>query len=769
MKRIDAAYHVRGEAEYVDDMPLPGEMLYAAVFPSPIAHGKILTLDTNPALEMDGVVAVFTADDIPGNKLWGTIIADSPLLTKDEVCYVGQPVAVVVGKTQAIAQKAVKKITIKLVELPVITDPREAFIRGHIIGTPRTFVLGDVDHTWKNCHLVVEGSCEIGGQEHLYLETQRTRVIPLEGNAMRVYSATQNPYLTQSTIAQMLGLPCHAVEVDVKRLGGGFGGKEEQATLWASLAALAAWHSRKPVELVLSRLDDLKMTGKRHPYSSDFKIGVNKQGKILAYEAKHYQNAGAYADLSPAVLERTLFHSTNTYFIPNVRIFGASCRTNQAPSTALRGFGGPQGMFVMESAITKVAETLGVSREEIQSQNLLKPGNIFPYGQEMEASSLRQTWLEAEQTYNLAEIKQSIAHYNRNHFETKKGYALMPICFGISFTATFLNQASALVHVYIDGSVSITTGGIEMGQGLTTKLTEIAIKAFGIGEDRIKVESTNTTRIANMSASAASATTDLNGNAMLLAIGQILDRLKALAVTELGISNPEKITIANEQVLYAGQPTELTWVHLLEKAHLSRINLSAHGFYATPGIGFNHAQEKGHPFAYHICGTAIVQVTLDCLRGTYGIDAVKIVHDLGRSLNELVDIGQIEGGLAQGLGWMTIEDLRLNARGELLSNNLATYKIPDIYFMPDQIDIKFLTEENPIAPYGSKALGEPPLMYGIGVFFAIRQAMRAFNSQDEFEFASPLTPERVLCELYREELQEIAEKTVINPSLQASK
>jgi xanthine dehydrogenase large subunit len=769
MQRIDAIYHVRGEAEYVDDLPLPAEMFYAAVFASPVPRGKILSLDIQDALTLDEIVAVFTADDIPESKQWGTLIADCPILAKDEVQYVGQPIALVVGKTKAIAHKATNLIRLEVEELPVIVDPREAFSQGQIIGTPRTFVLGDVDSVWEQCDLVVEGTCEIGGQEHLYLETQRARVIPLEGNNLRVYSATQNPHLTQKTIAQMLGLPCNAVEVDVKRLGGGFGGKEEQATHWASLAALAAWHTRKPVELVLSRSEDLKMTGKRHPYSSDFKIGVTGEGKILAYEVKHYQNAGAYADLSPAILERTLFHSTNAYFIPNTRIFAVSCRTNLPPSTAMRGFGGPQAMFVIESAIAKVAETLGIPREEIQRKNLLQLGELFPYGQELSTNRPRETWAEMEQTYHLEGIKNQIAEYNASHFETKKGYAVMPICFGISFTATFLNQASALVHVYTDGSVSVTTGGVEMGQGLSTKIAAIAAKAFGIGLQRIKIESTNTTRIANMSASAASVTTDLNGNATISAIAQILDRLKALAGKELGVSDVEKIAIVNEKVVYAGKETELTWEHLAKAANLARINLSAHAFYATPGLGFDRDREKGHPFAYHVCGTAIVEVTLDCLRGTYQIDAVKIVHDLGRSVNELVDIGQVEGGLAQGLGWMTIEDLQFNEKGELLSNNLANYKIPDIYFMPDRIDIKFLeNDDNSPAPYGSKAVGEPPLMYGIGVFFAIRQAMKAFQSQGEFAFTSPLTPERVLCELYADELKEMAKSIVGNPKLQES-
>lgn len=758
MQRIDAIDHVRGEAKFVDDWLRPTHLLQAVVVASPVAHGRLISLEAQVALELEGVVAVLTAEDIPGQNQWGTIIADQPLLARETVQYVGQPIAVVVAETSALARQGATLIKPQIEVYPPILDPREAFVRRQIIGTPRTFVLGDVEQSWAQCDRILEGTCNIGGQEHLYLETQRARVLPGEGRTLKVYAATQNPTGVQKTIAQMLNLPHHAIEVDVKRLGGGFGGKEEQATLWAALTALATWHTWQPVELVLSRQDDLRMTGKRHPYVSDFKIGVTAEGQILALEVSHYQNAGAYADLSPAVLERTLFHSTNAYAIPHVRIFAASCRTNIPPSTALRGFGGPQAMFVMESAITQVAEALELPREVVQARNLLHQGDCFPYGQVLATNAVRRTWQTAEQTYDLAGIQARIAEYNASHFETKRGYALMPICFGISFTATLLNQASALVHIYTDGSVSISTGGIEMGQGLTTKLTALAVKALGIRETQIKIETTNTTRIANMSASAASVTTDLNGHAMLLAIEEILGRLKAVAQRELALVEVGEVAIANEQVLYAGQPTGWSWQQLVSAAYQSRTNLSAHAFYATPDLDFDRTQEKGNPFAYHVCGTTIVEVTLDCLRGTYRIDAVKLVHDLGRSVNELTDRGQMEGGLTQGLGWMTIEDLQFDSQGNLLSKDLATYKIPDIYFMPHEISIQFLEDpKNAIGPQGSKAVGEPPLMYGIGVFFALRQAMRAFKPDAKFAFTSPLTPERVLCELYADWLQDLPE------------
>ncbi len=751
MKRIDAALHTTGEAQFVDDVPPPADMLHAAVFGSPVAHGTILMLDTSAARATDGVVAVLTAADIPGENQIGSIIQDEPLLADGAVHYIGQPVAVVVAESSEIARKGAHRIKIDIEKRPVITDPREAFAQGEIIGTPRTFVLGDVEAAWAKCDLVLEGRCDIGGQEHVYLETQRARAVPLEGGVVRVYASTQSPYAGQKAIANVLGLANHNVEVDVKRLGGGFGGKEDQATAWSCLVALAAWHTGKPVELVLRRDEDLRMTGKRHPYSSDFKIGVMRDGMIRAYEAKHYQNAGAAADLSTAVMERTLFHSTNSYFIPHVKAFAASCRTNLPPNTAFRGFGGPQGMFVIESAIAKAAEALGMPREAIQRKNLLEDGDLFPYGQRVERGEATRTWDEAAAAYDLPGLRQRIDAFNAAHFETKKGFAVMPICFGISFTTTFMNQASALVHVYTDGSVSVTTGGIEMGQGLTTNLTSIAAQAFGIRPERIKVESTNTTRVANMSPSAASATTLLNGNAMMIAIEQIMDRLKTFAAGEIHVPDPAKITLDDEAVLYDGSETGWTWARLVQTAYLNRIGLSAHGFFATPDIYFDKKKETGRPFAYHIYGTAITEVTLDCLRGVYDIESVKIVHDLGRSINKLVDLGQVEGGLAQGLGWMTVEDLQYNDEGRLLSGALATYKVPDAYFMPDDLQVRFLEDaEEPLGPYGSKAVGEPPLMYGIGVFFALRHAMRAFRGAVDLAFTAPLTPERVLMGLHPE-------------------
>ncbi|MEE8583822.1 MAG: molybdopterin cofactor-binding domain-containing protein, partial [Acidobacteriota bacterium] len=580
-----------------------------------------------------------------------------------------------------------------------------------------------------------------------------------EGKALQIYSSTQGPYAVQKGVARILGIPLHRVEVDVRRLGGGFGGKEDQATIWACMAALGAWQTGRPVEIVLRRSEDMAMTGKRHPYSSDFKIGLDRQGRILAFEARHFQNSGAAADLSTAVLERTLFHSTNSYFIPNVRIFAACCRTNLPPNTAFRGFGGPQGMFVIESAIAQAAEVMGMPRREIQRRNLLQDGDPFPYGQKARKCRARTCWDEAVRAFSLEEWQQEVDAYNAELFPFKKGLALMPVCFGISFTAIPKNQAGALVHVYTDGSVSVSTGGVEMGQGLSTNIASVVARTLGIGADRIRVESTNTTRVANMSPSAASATTLLNGNAARLAAEEILQRMKRVAASQLQSSASAAITVEDEKVLCDGEETGWDWPKLVMTAHLARTSLSSHAFFATPGIWFDKGREQGQPFAYHAYGTAAIEVTIDCLRGIYALSKIRIVHDLGRPLNRRVDLGQIEGGLAQGLGWMTMEELRWDDQGRLESGALATYKVPDVYFMPDDLEVRFLEDsEGDLGPYGSKAVGEPPLMYGIGVFFALRAAMRAFQPDAELPFEAPLTPERVLMQTHRSQLEEIEQQ-----------
>ena len=747
MKNIDTYTHVRGESVYLDDIPVVSGTLYAVAFDSPIAHGRIKFIDTSEAMAVPGVVKIFTAKDIPGENQIGGIVPDEELLASSHVHFCGMPIALVIAETEEQARMAVRKIKAEIETLPIITDPREAKEKGELIVPPRTFQLADTTAAWQQCEHIFEGRTETNGQEHLYIETQGAYAVPQENGAIRIYSSTQGPTAVQRTAARVLGFSMNQIEVDTTRLGGGFGGKEDQATTWGVMCALAAYHLKKPVKYSLHRMEDMRMTGKRHPYSSDFKIGLNKDLKIIAYEATFYQNAGAAADLSPAVMERTLFHCTNSYFVPNVKATAYSCRTHLPPNTAFRGFGGPQGMFVIEAAIAKAAEQLNIPASEIQQRNLLQTGDEFPYGQKAE-SEANECWSKANQLYGIKKLQQKIDDFNNQNKLFKKGMALMPICFGISFTKTLMNQARSLVHVYTDGSVGVSTGAVEMGQGVNTKMLQVASKIFSIDPAKIKVNSTNTYRIANTSPTAASAAADLNGKATEIACNNILQRLKQVAADELKESI-DVIEIKDEWIYANDKKTEWDWKKLVMATYVKRISLSELAHYTPPGIHFDLTKEKGHPFAYHVYGTAITTVTVDCLRGIYEFDSVKVVHDFGSSMNTMIDMGQCEGGIVQGIGWMTMEELLYNKDGKLMTNALSTYKVPDIYSVPKEITIHPLeTEKDNPAIFRSKAVGEPPLMYGIGAYFALRNAVKAFNPTALIPYDAPMTPEKVLMSLY---------------------
>ncbi|MCD4833679.1 MAG: molybdopterin-dependent oxidoreductase [Bacteroidales bacterium] len=749
MKNIDSKNHVTGKSVYVDDIPVQIRTLFGAVFGSPKAHGKIINLDLSEAESLEGVEKIFTYKDIPGKNQIGGIIEDETLFAENEVDFIGQPIAFIVAKNEIIARKAVKLIKIDIEELEVITDPREAQEKGHLLTPPRTFKMGDITNEWSKCDYIFEGKVENGGQEHLYIETQSSYAYPMDNGSIKIHSSTQGATLVQKISAQVLGLSMHRIEVDVARLGGAFGGKEDQATAYACMAALAAYLLQKPVKIALHRLDDMQMTGKRHPYSSDFKIGLNKDYKILAFKTTMYQNGGAANDLSPAIMERTLFHSTNAYYIPNTEVTVYSCKTNLPPNTAFRGFGGPQGMFVIEAAIAKAACQLNIPTSEIQKKNFIKENDEFQYGQIAENANIDHCYKTADKTYRIEQIEQKIQEFNSKNTNYKKGMAIMPICFGISFTKTPMNQARALVHIYQDGSIGISTGAVEMGQSVNTKMIQVAASVFSINTERIKLESTNTTRVANTSPTAASSGADLNGNALRIACNTLLERLKGTAAKMLSCDISE-LSIENETIIRNNKKTEIFWEQLIETAFLDRVCLTENGHYITPIIHFDKTKEKGHPFAYHVYGIAIVTVTLDCIRGTYEFDDVKIVHDFGNCMNTIIDQGQIEGAVVQGIGWMTMEELSYAKDGRLLSNSLSTYKVPDIYSVPKNIDITALKTEGPeLALLRSKAIGEPPFMYGIGAYFALAKAINAFNPNYKIEFDSPLTPEKVLMRLYQ--------------------
>ena len=747
MKNLDSRSHVRGESVYLDDIPLVEGTLFACVFDSPVAHGKLNGINTGAAEISRGVVRVITANSLIGENQIGGIVPDEPLLADGEVHFQGQPIAIVIGTTEDLARRAAKKITADIEPLTPVTDPRVAAANGDLIVPPKKFKLGETETAFSDCAHVYEGRADINGQEHLYLETQGAYALPTE-SGIKIYSSTQGPTAVQRAVCRVTGLPMHQVEVDVQRLGGGFGGKEDQANAWAAICAVACQLTKRPVKYALHRMEDMRMTGKRHPYSADFKIGLDSELKIVAYEVTFYQNAGASCDLSPPVLERTLFHCTNSYFIPNVTATAYCCRTNLPPNTAFRGFGGPQAMFVIESAITQAADALGVDRAEIQRRNLIIEGDEFPYGQKAESDAIT-TWEQAGVKYQFGRLMKEADEFNASSKYLKKGVAVMPVCFGISFTKTPMNQARSLVHVYTDGSVAVSTGAVEMGQGVNTKIAQVAAEVFSLPIERVRVQTTNTLRIANTSPTAASAAADLNGIATQMACESIRDRLLDVAKEIAESESVEQLSFKDGHVYRNGDRTGVDWQTLVLDAHLRRVSLSEHAHYATPGINFDWGTAKGHPFAYHVYGTAILGVTVDCLRGRYELDYVKCCHDFGSSMNTAVDYGQIEGGIVQGLGWMTMEEVVYDEYGKLRSNALSTYKVPDIYSVPKEIAILPLeTDRKNLAVFNSKATGEPPLMYGIGAYFAIRNAVKAFNPNAPLPFDAPFTPEKVLMSLY---------------------
>ena len=749
IKNLDSYTHVRGESLYVDDVNIRQGTLHAVVFDSPKAHGKIKSIDYSKAEALEGVQRIFTYKDVPGENEIGGIIPDEPLFAEDDVHFWGMPIALIVAESEFIARKARGLIDIEIEDLPVITTAKEAKAKGSFINAPRSFSLGDTEKAFTNCEYIFEGETFSNGQEHLYIETQGAYAEPLENGNIKVTSSTQGPTAVQKTIAKVLGIAMHKIEVDVTRLGGGFGGKEDQATPWAVMAALAAHHLNQSVKLILNRHDDLRMTGKRHPYESTYKIGLSKDLKIIAYQTEFLQNSGAAADLSPAIAERTLFHATNSYYIPNVTTKVLSCKTNLPPNTAFRGFGGPQGMFVIESAIAKAAHEIGVPTRTIQEANLLDENDTFSYGQIAKKVEAKNTWHSAKNIFNIEALEQEVEDFNKNNTSFKKGIAFMPITFGISFTNTPMNHARALVHIYLDGSVGISTAAVEMGQGVNTKMMQIAADVFSIPIEKIKIETTNTTRVANTSPSAASSTADLNGKATLMACNALVERLKIVASEDLKASVKD-ITLKEESVYINNKKSALTWTELVSKAMLKRVALTENAHYATPEIHFDKTKEKGHPFAYHVYGTAITTTTIDCMRGTYEFDSVKIVHDYGKSMSEGIDLGQVEGALIQGIGWMTMEEIAYNKDGRLLSNALSTYKVPDIFSVPKTVEvIPVETEGNDMAILKSKAVGEPPLMYGIGAYFALQNAIKAFNPNYDLQFNAPMTPEKVLTGLYQ--------------------
>jgi xanthine dehydrogenase large subunit len=749
---LESELNVSGATRYLDDLPERADMLYGCPRTSPCARGRLRGIDSRAALALHPSVRVLTAADIPGENQLGEAVMDESLLAEGEWSYRGESLALVLAASPSLARKAAALVELDYEELRAVTDPREAAASGDFILPSRTMGSGDVSAAFARCAVVVEGRVESGGQEHVYLETQGAIAEPREGGRMFVLSGTQAPSGVQRAVARVLGLPMRDVEVETRRLGGGFGGKEDQAAQWAALAALGAALTGRSVKVYLKRREDMNWTGKRHPYSSDFRLGLDAEGRILAYEADYYQNSGACCDLSPAILSRTLFHASSAYRVPNLRVTGRMCRTNLPPFTAFRGFGAPQGVFVIESALDAAARKGGWDPVELRLKNLVVEGDAFHFGQIAADCRAKRSVERLLELSRWRELKAGIESFNASHRLEKRGAAILPICFGVSFTKLMMNQGGALVHVYSDGSVSVSTGAVEMGQQVSRKILVVAAKTLGIPEDLVRVESTSTATVANTYPTAASTGSDINGMAALVACEEVRGRLLGFAACLLGIDKAE-LRLESGAVVRVGRdgrscaPTGLTWKELVDRAHQDRVDLSAHGFYATPGLFYDMEAERGSPFAYHVYGCAAVTATLDVLRGTYRFDEAWIVHDAGKSMDPAVDLGQAEGGFAQGLGWAALEDLRYDPSGRLLSDTLSTYKLPDIRFMPPRLEVEFLADSpNPKAVMRSKAIGEPPFLYGIAGYFAVLEALRAAHGAASGSplYDLPMTPEKAL-------------------------
>jgi len=754
LKHDSAFKHVTGQSVYVNDIKANRQLIGRVVY-STEAHARISLLDTKAALKLNGIVSILTSKDIPGKNQMGPVVDDEPCLAEDEVTFIGQAIVLIAAETEEAAFEAEKFILIEYEELETILDLHQAIAKNNLITPPRIIECGNVAETLKSAPHVLSGELETGAQEHWYLETQSALAIPGEGKEMLIHASSQNPAETQTIVAEVLGISKNEVDVEVRRMGGAFGGKETQANHVAAWAALLANATHRPVGIHLFRDDDQKITGKRHRFFSKYQIGFNNEGKILVYSVELNSDAGSATDLSRAILERAMLHAENAYFIPNVKIVGKAYKTNLPSNTAFRGFGGPQGMAVIENAIDKIARFLKKDSAEIRYLNFygINERNITPYGETVLNNRLHIMFDKLLASSNYAERKKAINTFNIVHEFVKRGISLTPVKFGISFTTAFLNQAGALVHIYTDGTIAINHGGTEMGQGLNTKIHGIAAAEFGVSPEFIKISVTNTSKVPNTSATAASSGSDLNGMAVKNAIEILKSRLTEVAVTQLK-EKLNKETLAADQIIFSDNSIyadshpeiKIAFRDLVKQAYLNQISLSTTGFYKTPGIFYNRELGKGNPFYYYAYGMAVSEVELDVLTGESKLLRTDILHDVGDSLNPEIDLGQIEGGFIQGVGWVTTEEIKWDKRGNLLTHSPDTYKIPTVNDIPRIFNVELLTGyPNEGSIRKSKAVGEPPLMLAFSVWLAIKDAVSAVgNHLFEPRFSLPATAEAVL-------------------------
>ena len=751
-----ARAQILGAATYVDDMLELQGTLHAAPILSPVAHGRLRGVDASAALSLPGVRSVVLAADIPGDKTLAAFAHDEPIFALDTVQHVGQVIGLVLADDVMTARRAARRVKLDIEALPTVLTPREAHARQSYVLPPVHVSRGDAATALKNAPHTLSGSFEVGGQEHFYLEGQIAYAVPHEQRQWVIYSSTQHPGEIQHWVAHALGLQNHRVRVECRRMGGGFGGKETQAGHLAVWAAVAALKTGCPVKLRLDRDDDFLITGKRHPFAYDYTAGFDSEGRLLGLDLTLLANCGFSADLSGPVADRAVFHSDNAYFLEHVAIHSLRCKTNVQSFTAFRGFGGPQGVIAIETILGDIARHLGLDPLSVRLRNLYSaeptttPGltasgrrDTTHYQMTVEDNILEPLITRLAETSRYRQRRHAIAAWNAGSPVVKRGLALTPVKFGISFTATLFNQAGALVHVYTDGSVMVNHGGTEMGQGLHTKVAQVVADELGVPFASVLVTASDTARVPNASATAASSGTDLNGRAAQFAARNVRNNLAAF-VCGLDGCGAGQVEFRHGQVITPKATRGFTEV--VGMAYANRIQLWSDGFYRTPKIHYDKATLTGRPFYYFAYGAACTEVAIDTLTGETRVLAVDILHDVGRSINPAIDIGQIEGGFVQGMGWLTTEELVWNASGKLTTHAPSTYKIPTTGDVPEHLTVDLWPEPNPEDNvFGSKAVGEPPFMLAISVWEAIRDAVaQARGDGEPVRMDAPATPERVL-------------------------
>lgn len=737
-----AALHVSGEATYVDDIPELAGTLHAALGLSSQAHARIDVIDLEAVRSAEGVVAVLLAEDIPGRNDCGPIIHDDPILASGEVFYVGQPVFVVIARSHDQARRAARKATIRYTPLPALLTAAEARSAGVFVLPPMRLTVGSPAQRIAHAPHRLSGAWSVGGQEHFYLEGQIAYAAPLEGGGIRLWSSTQHPSEMQLVVSHALGIEANRIVVEMRRMGGGFGGKESQSALISCVAAVAAARLGKPVKLRLDRDDDFMITGKRHDFDYLYEVGFDDEGRIHGARVEMTARAGFSADLSGPVATRAVCHFDNAYYLGDVDIQAFCARTHTQSNTAFRGFGGPQGAIAIEYILDSVARRLGLDPLEVRRRNFYGVGerNRTPYGQLVEDNLIHDLVARLERTSDYAARRAEIARWNGESPVLKRGIALTPVKFGISFNLTHLNQAGALVHVYTDGSVLVNHGGTEMGQGLHTKVCQVVARTLGVSPSRVRISATDTSKVANTSATAASTGADLNGKAAEAAALRIRERLADFARRRYGNTD---VRFAEDRVMIGG--TAVDFAALVAEAYTDRVQLWSEGFYATPGLHWDRDTLSGRPFHYFAYGAAVSEVVIDTLTGESRLLRADLLHDAGTSINPSIDIGQIEGGFIQGMGWLTMEELHWNADGRLTTHAPSTYKIPAVSDCPATFHVRLYDAPNGADTiFRSKAVGEPPLLLAFSVFFAIRDAIAAAAGGGLPPLRAPATPEAVL-------------------------